>query len=111
MKFLPFFGHDNGSGTKPPDTKGRSKLLSSSAAMGGRHRLSKLSTLLILSMSASAAAHDVVVVQQHPKRPDLLEEAKLFETKAGTQIRKTDSDGRQMMTVSLHMFVMECIVA
>jgi len=106
MQLLPFFGHDNGSGTKPPDSKRRSKLVSSSAM--GRHRLSKLSTLLILSMSASAASHDVL--QQHPKQPDVLE-SKLFKTKTGTQIRKADSDGRNMMTVSLHLFiVMECIM-
>ena len=77
-----------------------------SSAMG-RQRISKLSTLLILSMmSASAASHDML--QQHPKQPDLLER-KIYDTKAGTKIRNVDSDGRNMMTVSLHLFVMECI--
>ena len=103
MTLLPFFNQENGLGTKPPD-KGRSSNVSSSAiAMGrtmGRHRLSKLSTLLILSMSASAASQDVLH-QKHPKQPDLLE-AKLFDTNPGRQGRNFDSDGGNIMMVSIH---------
>ena len=109
MTLLPFFRQDNGLGTKPPpDNKGRSKLLASSATMGRRHRLSKLSFLLILSMSASVASQNVL--QQHPKRQDLLE-AKLFDIKKDTQqTRNVDSDGGNIMTVStIYWFVKECI--
>ena len=96
MTILPFFRRDHGSGTKPPDNKGRSSNVASSTM--GRHRLSKLSTLLILSMSASAASKDVL--QQHPKRPGDLLEAKLFDTKPGKN--KFDSDGGNIMMVSIH---------
>lgn len=106
MTLLPFFRQDNGSGTKPPDNKGRSSNVASSAI--GRRRLSKLSTLLILSMSVSAASQDVL--QQHPKGPDLLE-AKLFDTKPGKQAKNFDSDGPNTMMVSFHCFVMKCIEA
>ena len=100
MNLLPFFGQDNGSGTKHHQNRVRSKIVASSAM--GRQRISKLSTFLILSMmSASAASHDML--QQHQKQPDLLE-PKIFDTKDGTKIVNVDSDGRNMMTVSLHCF-------
>ena len=105
MNLLPFFGQENDSGMKPPDNKRRSKIVASSAL--GRNGLSKLSTLLILSMLASAASDDVL--QQYPKRPDILEEH-IFDSKAGAQIRNVVNDGRNMMTVSPYWFVLlECI--
>jgi len=49
-------------------------------------------------MSASAVSQDVL--QQHPKRLDLLEATTLFDTNPAKQTRNIDSDGQKMMTVS-----------
>jgi hypothetical protein len=97
MILLPFFRQDKGSGTKPPDNNGRSSHVASSAM--GRHRIGKLTTaLILLAMSASAVSQDVM---QYPKRPDLLEQVELFDTKPGAQkARNFDSDGGNMMKVS-----------